>query len=223
MKASTLTDRINKHLTTAKGAIAKKFQDVEKVLLGNRVHGKKYSGRGRFTSITNGTYFATIEGLKSIGVDYQAGNDAPRGGAIGDYIELTAKGKRQVAEWAKMRKAEIAEAVAKHIAEVEKKKARHIDAIKQNLVLLNANPDTVAAYFPEIPETFKTQMGLAITASKEVRGKRHGLAYKLHTMNDHDFQDALAFYWLKDQYTSVQYLDERFEDRIEINYSDIAE
>ena len=37
--------------------------------------------------------------LKALGIDYTTGNDAPRGGAEGNYIELTAKGKRQIKEF----------------------------------------------------------------------------------------------------------------------------
>ena len=37
--------------------------------------------------------------LKVLGIDYTTGNDAPRSGAEGFYIELTAKGKRQVKEF----------------------------------------------------------------------------------------------------------------------------
>lgn len=47
--------------------------------------------------------------MELLGIDYTTGNDAPRGGKTGDYVELTPKGKRQVAEWVKIRKAEITE------------------------------------------------------------------------------------------------------------------
>ncbi|MBQ2098401.1 MAG: hypothetical protein II480_09495, partial [Bacteroidales bacterium] len=110
MKANTLQNRIDANLTTKGGAIAKKYANVEKVLLGERYHGAGYSGSGRYTSKTNGDHFAVIEGLCKIGVDFVKGNDAPRCGWSGQYVELSAKGKRQVAEWAKQRRAEIAEA-----------------------------------------------------------------------------------------------------------------
>ncbi len=222
MKANTLADRITAKLTTKGGKIAKKYADVEKVLLGNRVHGKNYSGLGRFCSITNGTYFATIEGLEAIGVDYQTGNDAPRGGAIGDYIELTAKGKRQVAEWAKMRKAEIAEAEAKKQADLAAMKARRVAAIKERFDTLTAHADTVAKYFPTSPETYTTGMGRYIS-KKSISGKMWGLAKELHTMKDGDLFNAISFYFLKDEYTAVEYLLNDFDNRIEIKYKDITE
>ena len=116
MKASTLQNRINANLTTKGGAIAKKYANVGKVLLGERYHGAGYSGSGRYATKTNGDHFAVIEGLRKIGIDFVEGNDAPRGGWSGQYVELSAKGKHQVAEWAKIRKAAIAEAEEDHKA-----------------------------------------------------------------------------------------------------------
>lgn len=54
MKANTLADRITAKLTTKGGKIAKKYADVEKVLLGGRVHGKHYSGSGRYKTTGGG-------------------------------------------------------------------------------------------------------------------------------------------------------------------------
>ena len=219
MKANTLQNRIDANLTTKGGAIAKKYANVEKVLLGERYHGAGYSGRGRYTSKTNGDHFAVIEGLCKIGVDFVKGNDAPRCGWSGQYVELSAKGKRQVAEWAKQHRAEIAEAEAKKQADIAAKKARRVEAIKNNLAILNENPDTVAAYFPEPPETFTTAMGKEINTSN-IRNKRHQLAHALHVLNDRDFQAAFAFHFLKSEYISVQY-DNDIAERIEINFDDV--
>lgn len=221
MKAQTLAARIAAKLTTKGGAIAKKFQDVEKVLLGGRHYGKFYSGRGRYTSVANGTHYTTIEGLRLIGVDFQEGNDAPRGGQSGDFVALTPKGRRQVAEWAKMRKAEIAEAEAKKQADLAAKKARRVAAIKERLDILTANPDTVAKYFPTSPETYTTEMGRGIS-KKSISGKMWGLAKELHTMKDGDLFNAISFYFLKHEYTAVEYPLNDFNNRIEINYNDIV-
>lgn len=224
MKANTLADRITAKLTTKGGEIAKKYADVEKVLLGGRVHGKHYSGSGRYTSVANGTHYTTIEGLRLIGVDFQEGNDAPRGGQCGDYVELSPKGKRQVAEWAAMRNAEIKAADEKRLAALDAKKQRHVAAIKELLQKLKDNPDTVAAYFPEPPETFTTAMGKEIN-TKDIVGKRHSLAHALHVINDRDFQAAFCFHFLKDDYTFVMYgIGDgcNYGERIEINYKDIA-
>lgn len=221
MKASTLQKRIDSNLRTKGGAIAVRYANVEKVLLGERYHGAGYSGRGRYTSKANGDHFAVIEGLRKIGVDFVEGNDAPRGGWSGQYVELSPKGKRQVAEWAKIRKAAIAEAEAKKQADLAAKKARRVEAIKKNLAILNNNPEIVAMYFPTAPEAFTTAMGKQINSSN-IRNKRHQLAYALHVLNDSVFQAAFAFYFLKSEYISVQY-DNDIAERIEIKYSDIAE
>ena len=216
MKANTLADCIKAKLTTKGGKIAKKYADVEKVLLGGRVHGKHYSGSGKYTSVANGTHYTTIEGLRLIGVDFQEGNDAPRGGQCGDYVELSPKGKRQVAEWAKGRK----DAKAKALAE---RKAKDIADVKAKFETLKANPDTVAAYFPEMPKTYTDAMGEHIS-TEGISDKRHSLAHKLHLVHDTNFQAAFNFYYLKDKYTFAHY---NYIDgdayRVEIKYSDIAE
>lgn len=222
MKANTLQNRINSNLRTKGGAIAARYTNVEKVLLGERYHGAGYSGRGRYTSKANGDHFAVIEGLRKIGVDFVEGNDAPRGGWGGQYVELSPKGKRQVAEWAKQRRAEIARADAERAEAIQAKKNSRITAIKAQLEILNNNPEIVAMYFPTAPETYTCQMGKLISTSA-IRGKRHGLAHKLHTVDDTNFQAAFAFYFLKDEYTFVQYADFHSCKRIEIKYSDIAE
>ncbi len=222
MKANTLQNRIDSNLRTKGGAIAKKYANVEKVLLGERYHGAGYSGSGRYTSKANGDHFAVIEGLRKIGVDFIEGNDAPRGGWSGQYVELSPKGKRQVAEWAKQRRAEIAEAEAKKQADLAAKKARRVAAIKERVDILTANPDTVAKYFPTSPETYTSGMGRYIS-KKSISGKMWGLAKELHTMKDEDLFNAISFFFLKDEYTAVEYPLNDFNNRIEIKYSDIAE
>lgn len=99
MKAITLDSRIKKHLTTKAGLVAKKYDKVMDMLM--RPNTKLYLvgwsiGKGYLSIKGVSTYNATIEGLKLLGVDYEVGNDAPRGGKVGDYIQLTKKGKRQV-------------------------------------------------------------------------------------------------------------------------------
>lgn len=216
MKASTLQNRIDSNLRTKGGAIAVKYQNVEKVLMGNRYHGAGYSGHGRYISKANGDHFAVIEGLRKIGVDFVEGNDAPRGGWSGQYVELSPKGKRQVAEWAKDRK----DAKAKALAE---RKAKDIADVKAKFETLKANPDTVAACFPEMPKTYTDAMGEHIS-TEGISDKRHSLAHKLHLVHDTNFQAAFNFYYLKDKYTFAHY---NYIDgdayRVEIKYSDIAE
>lgn len=40
-------------------------------------------------------------GLHALGIDYETGNDAPRGGKNGYFVKLTAKGRRQVRDYNK--------------------------------------------------------------------------------------------------------------------------
>mgnify|MGYP003612512753 CR=1 FL=1 len=65
--------------------------------------------------------------LLSVGVDFETGNDAPRGGLEGEYIRLTSKGKKQVAKY----NANIAKMKAESITKLEAEKAAKL-AEKQN-------------------------------------------------------------------------------------------
>lgn len=63
----------------------------------------------RFGYYTDCRKDEVIAFLKLIKIDYVAGNDAPRGGATGNYIKLSAKGMRQTKEyreWIKMDEAQ---------------------------------------------------------------------------------------------------------------------
>ena len=102
MKKETLQKRIEKHLYTKGGKLAKKYEDVI-VLLNNpeRIMRPIYWGyKGR--TLHDGS--ANLEfGLQALGIDYEAGNDAPRGGKNGYYVKLTSKGRRQVADYNKQK------------------------------------------------------------------------------------------------------------------------
>lgn len=87
MKANTLQNRIDANLTTKGGAIAKKYANVEKVLLGERYHGAGYSGSGRCISKTNGDHFAVIEGLAAVLFDVQGYADNHKAAAIEKKIK----------------------------------------------------------------------------------------------------------------------------------------
>lgn len=72
---------------------------IELLTSGNRVYTCHTSGSGRFTSNIDRTG-ETINVLRFAGltenVDFVSGNDAPRGGQTGNYLELTAKGRRKM-------------------------------------------------------------------------------------------------------------------------------
>lgn len=53
-----------------------------------RFHLVTYYGSGRRTTAARGKYNAMMVLLDKIHVPYTTGNDAPRGGASGDYIEV---------------------------------------------------------------------------------------------------------------------------------------
>lgn len=118
-----LKSRIEKHLTTKSGSIAAKYSDAiyliqhpEKVLRPCSWSRSKGHMNLRDSS------FNTIQGLKAIQIDYVSGNDALRGGREGDFICLSAKGKRQVAYYNREVKAiaEKAKIEAKKAAELRK-------------------------------------------------------------------------------------------------------
>ena len=99
MKATTLQKRIESELTLKDGkTIAKKYADVLDMLIFNKTYRPYYySGTGRFTSCAGVDYISTA--LKMLGVDFETGNDAPRGGHSGYFVRLTKKGIEQTKEW----------------------------------------------------------------------------------------------------------------------------
>ena len=102
MKKETLQKRIEKHLYTKGGKLAKKYEDVIELLNNpERIMRPIYWGyKGR--TLHDGS--ANLEwGLHILGIDYTTGNDAPRGGKNGYYVKLTAKGRRQVADYNKQK------------------------------------------------------------------------------------------------------------------------
>lgn len=139
MKATTLEAKIQKHLTTKKGAIKDKYSFYKDFLVQGYWFGKSWKGRGRHISLSDTSYRAAIEICDALGIDYSLGNDAPRGGKEGDFVEITKNGKRQIAEWVKIEKARRAEEKrekderkAQRIAEGEKKVADAMEILNEN-------------------------------------------------------------------------------------------
>lgn len=101
MKKETLQARIEKHLYTKGGALAKKYEEVIE-LLNNPERTMRpvyWAGHGRNISLHDSS--ANLEqGLSMLGIDYETGNDAPKGGKNGYFVRLTAKCKRQVKDFA---------------------------------------------------------------------------------------------------------------------------
>ena len=101
MKATTLNNRLEKAYTGAKNA--KHYQIVRDIIDGTDktgtmrpggiVRADYTSGSGRFTkNIQNGP--AVMALLDKIGIKYEPGNDAPRGGMTGNYIKIKTKIER---------------------------------------------------------------------------------------------------------------------------------
>ena len=99
MKANTLQKRIESKLTLRDGkTIAKCYENVIDFIVYNRIsHPYYYSGSGRFSKCAGVDYISTA--LKLIGVNFETGNDAPRGGHLGYFVKLTKKGVEQTKEF----------------------------------------------------------------------------------------------------------------------------
>lgn len=101
MKSTTLQKRIEKNLFTAKGTLVCRYSFLDDFLIRGIWHGKRYTGRGRHLSLSTTQYLAAIEICEALQLDFELGNDAPRGGKEGDFVKLTAKGQRQIKEYVK--------------------------------------------------------------------------------------------------------------------------
>ena len=107
----TLAARIEKHLTTKTGAIASKFNDAMYLIENPKQTLRPVSwsrSKGHMNLKDNSANI--IWGLNLVGVDFETGNDAPRGGKEGFFVRLTKKGQKQVAFYNKERIAKIEEA-----------------------------------------------------------------------------------------------------------------
>lgn len=94
MKASTLKNRVAKS-QNANGTAPKNrdYQFAIEVIFKGMCRNGYYTGSGRFTksSVARPEYYLT-----AWGIDFETGNDAPRGGVTGIFVKLTKKGQKQV-------------------------------------------------------------------------------------------------------------------------------
>tara|TARA_R110002111_G_scaffold200412_1_gene265728 strand:- start:68 stop:361 length:294 start_codon:yes stop_codon:yes gene_type:complete len=94
MKISTFEKRTKGNAKYSNSYIYAK----ELLIIKKRVYTCHTSGQGRFTTNIDRT-IETIKILQDAGLkisnDFFAGNDSPRGGKTGNFIELTSKGKRK--------------------------------------------------------------------------------------------------------------------------------
>ena len=92
MKLATFENRTKGNSKSSNGyGYAKELLTTKK-----RVYTCHTSGSGRFITNIDRTDYA-VQVLKDAGlklnIDFVTGNDSPRGGKTGNYVELTSKGK----------------------------------------------------------------------------------------------------------------------------------
>ena len=92
MNKTTFYKRLAKAGLTKNNGDIKSGYDcvINELAEGRRVRGS-YSGRGRFTSYLATDYNRAHEIVKALRLEGEFGNDAARGGKIGEYIALTKK------------------------------------------------------------------------------------------------------------------------------------
>lgn len=103
MKATTVINRIaKKNLICKNGKAKSNYRIIIEYTLyilakNNKIdlHFWKKSG-GRYSLIEYRDNSALRDLLALMGVKYTEGNDAPRGGADGDYLAITAAGSRRI-------------------------------------------------------------------------------------------------------------------------------
>lgn len=77
------------------GKMQVKYEDTLRQLASNynfengRYHFKSWTGSRRHMTLLTALYDRAITLLNVFNIEYKLGNDAPRGGATGDYIEIS--------------------------------------------------------------------------------------------------------------------------------------
>lgn len=132
MKAETLKKRINENLTTKNGSLKKRFSMIyDFIEKGGKYYGKKWRKNGGRWSLDDSTHHNLFMALLKIEIDFIKGNDSPKGGKEGDYIELTAKGKRQTAELRKELRQQRQEREERQRQEREEAQRREAEAVER--------------------------------------------------------------------------------------------
>ena len=148
----SLAKRIEENLTTKSGSI--KLIHTEAL---NLIQNPKSTCRPCYRTRSKGycnlhdSSHNVTSTLDLLRVDYETGNDAPKGGKAGDFIKLTSKGKRQVAKYNSARikeeiriEAERKEAIKKE----EAKKEQESNEKKEKLAALKiGSPEKIMVDF----------------------------------------------------------------------------
>ena len=122
MKATTLNARIEKNLTTKTGSVKSIFTEVIYLLQNpeRTLRPVSWSRSGGHMNLRDNSQ-NIIWGLKLIGIDFEIGNDAPRGGKEGYFVRLTKKGKTQVKDFNEARRLEAERILAAEVqAQIER-------------------------------------------------------------------------------------------------------
>lgn len=100
MKAETLNRRIQKIALTKTGELRKDYDLAMEVIMTGKAITGYYTGSGKYTKAVDRTIDTSTK-LNLLKIKHTVGNDAPRGGVNGNYIKLTAQGRRQVEAYVK--------------------------------------------------------------------------------------------------------------------------
>ena len=162
MNKTTFYKRLAKAGLTKNNGDIKRGYDwvINELAEGRRVRGS-YSGRGRFTSYLATDYNRAHEIVKALGLEGEFGNDAARGGKIGEYVALTKKDLTKIdflvkerraaimwraAEVMAAREAERAEIEAAR-AEAAEKAEKYTKFCEEGYAAVMARKDEVKAFF----------------------------------------------------------------------------
>lgn len=83
---------------TKRGETNKSFSLLQRLKEERVLHLKRWTRSGSRYKLDDNNHDRLYFAMRNIGIDFRVGNDAPRGGAEGDYIMLTQKGSRQLAQ-----------------------------------------------------------------------------------------------------------------------------
>lgn len=145
MKATTLQARIEKNFTNPR------FTLIDKLVRGIPIY-KQWSRKNRRYYLITDDYDDAVSICRILKLDYEEGNNAPRGGKDGDFVRLTDKGIKQVADYAKMR--------------IEREKQIEIEREKQAEIARQETEKTKKIYELECVSTYALLAGKNIDLTK---------------------------------------------------------
>ena len=86
-----LTRKAQNELYTKKGDLKKMYASQIRMHATNtKIYPVSYSGRGRHINIVDNSFYIK-NAIELLGYKYSTGNDAPKGGASGNFIKISKK------------------------------------------------------------------------------------------------------------------------------------